>query len=465
MRSIVRQIAKIGLGAAASLWLSGCQLYDFATLEPRHYEVNLGSQNVREELVLLNVIRASRFEPMNFTAMSKYTASGSLSLGGQASTTIAKAGQSLLTGGPASGSTANSFDLVPLDYAEFYDLFLQTLSPVFVNIFVNAGLSREVVFHSLIDSIDVTLTPAGEQQLRRHLGRPYPKLRFKNDPTNDTWYGESGPAAFEQCALAAAEDKRRAPALNTTQPIPVWAPFYTEFWYSKEHFNDRYNDCNYHKFLSLLDEAFEYGVTTARATLTPQQVQAKQASAAQPGQPSGKTRQTLTQTKQTQSPSPGGASAPQTEVVLCFDPALAAIYGKVLKGQFVCPVGGTVKPGTETLLNQPLKTNLGAYDASMEPVLRSAYGVFQYYGQLLKTNTQVEISEKGGRATQDHWLFRVTNNISGCFVRVSYGGRNYCVPEKDAGNTKEVLTILLALVNMSVPSKSLPTTQSVISNP
>src|SRR5262249_6553381 len=153
----------------------------------------------------------------------------------------------------------------------------------------------------------------------------------------------------------------------------------------------------------------------------------------------------------------GGAAAAQTDVVLCFDPALAAIYGKVLRGQFVCPVGGTIKPGTETSLNQPLKTNLGLYDATMEPVLRSAYGVFQYYRQLLKTNTPVEISLKSARATQDHWLFRVTNNIAGCFVRVTYGGRSYCVPEKDAGNTKEVLTILLALVNMSVPAKSLPT--------
>jgi hypothetical protein len=457
LRSGVRQILKIGLGAAASLLLSGCQLYDSATLEPRHYEVNLGSQNVREELTLLNVVRASRFEPMNFTALSKYTASGSLTAGGQAATTIAKAGQSVLTGGPASGSTANSFDLVPLDFNEFYDKFLATLDPSYVHIFINAGLSREVVFNSLIDSIDVQLTPAGQ----RRLWRPFPKLRFRNDPSYDTWFGKSGPEAFEQCALAAEEDYQKARALNTTRPIPVWAPFYTDFWYSKDHFNDEINDCNYHKFLLLIRAAFEFGVTTAKANRDNSPASSGTAKASAVNKPKQAANKT--------SPNPAGSAQPaasgqQPDIILCFDPAIAAVYGNVLQGQFRCPEGGKLKPGDETLLNQPLKTELGLYDAKMEPVLRSAYGVFLYYGQLLRDDIQVEISTKSGRITHDHWLFRVTKNIAGCFVRVTYGGRSYCVPEKDAANTKEVLTILLALVNMSTPA-NLPKTQSVIANP
>jgi hypothetical protein len=62
-------------------------------------------------------------------------------------------------------------------------------------------------------------------------------------------------------------------------------------------------------------------------------------------------------------------------------------------------------------------------------------------------------------------LFDVRDDLSACFVGVTYEGQSYCVPQADAGNTKEVLQILIALVNLSTVRSSLPTTQSVISQP
>ena len=101
----------------------------------------------------------------------------------------------------------------------------------------------------------------------------------------------------------------------------------------------------------------------------------------------------------------------------------------------------------------------------MEPILPSAYGVFQFYGELLKTQRRVKISELAARKTGETDLFHVTNDQGGCFVHVNYAGGSYCVPNDDANNTKEVLTLLIALVNLSTTRNSLPYTSSVITNP
>ena len=54
---------------ACALMLTGCSLVDGA-LAPRAYDINQGTQNVRESGILLNIVRASRSEPLNFVALS-----------------------------------------------------------------------------------------------------------------------------------------------------------------------------------------------------------------------------------------------------------------------------------------------------------------------------------------------------------------------------------------------------------
>ena len=89
------------------------------------------------------MVRASRFEPLNFTALSKYTASGSMGAGASASRNIG-IDFSMVKGGTAQNvgaepseynwrqrvvTTGNSFDLSPLDNSDFYQNFLSTLTP------------------------------------------------------------------------------------------------------------------------------------------------------------------------------------------------------------------------------------------------------------------------------------------------------------------------------------------------
>jgi hypothetical protein len=444
IQSIVSRYLKAGIGVAGCFLLGACQLVDLA-IEPRTYQVNLGTQNVREELILLNVVRASRFEPLNFTALSKYTASGTLAASGNAQNNIG-IDFAAFKGGPAAGqlagatpktaltangnvSTGNSFDLVPLDTQDFYGNFLATLTPEKIHLLVNAGLSREVVYHSLIKSIDVNLTEAG-----RTLVKGYLKLRYNNDPSDDTWEGINSKEAFDRCAYEADIDMVKAKRANNGN----WAPFYTGFWYGRH-----LSDCSYHKFLVILQAAFEYGVTTA-AVAREQKAQTSRA----------------TQINVMVSSGQGGGDrqdqqrADQKTVVLCFDAAVAANYRRVIKGKSRCG---------EKEVKGPLQTNLGAYDASVEPVLASAYGVFQYYGQLLRTSVRVHVSSS--TQTGDPVLFAVSPEASGCFAHVVYAGKSYCVPNDRADNTKQVLTLLIALVNLSTNRSSLPVTPTVLVNP
>ena len=441
--------------------LAGCQTLDKVSYEPRSYQVNLGTQNLREELILLNVVRASRFEPLNFTTLSKYTASGTLGAGGNMQRNIgvdfqifrnglgAQPNSTLVGSSPANALTAtgslsmgNSFDVAPLDNSDFYENFLATLTPELINTLVNAGLSREAVFHSLIGSIDINLTASGQSLVTpasiKHSGL-FTTLRFENDPSNNTWPGMAYKQASEECERQATKDHDAAIRLNHGR----WAPFYTNFWHGAH-----LKDCHYRKFLSLIEAAFEYGVTTT-AVPKPQGQKNATSSAASNSGLAAKSNQ-------------------QRDIILCFDPAIAANNRHPVSSKSSCAKHqGKEAPGTqaasETLLSQPLSTGLGAYDRSMQPVLRSPYGVFQYYGKLLRTKTDVKLPPESQRETGDGQLFKVTPGAAGCFVHVGYGGHNFCVPEDGAATTKEVLTLLIALVNLSTVRGSLPYTSSVIS--
>ena len=482
MRFGGRRFLAVCVGLASSFFLSGCQVLDMATYEPRTYEVNLGTQNLREELILLNVVRASRFEPLNFTALSKYTASGSLGAGASASKNIgidfalfrggsatgANVGASPLNtiGATGSTTTGNSFDLSPLDNSDFYQNFLATLTPQNVNLLVNAGLSREVVFYSVVKAIDVNLTAKGQARAK------YTRLRFSNLPSNNAWHfdgaieADTSWAAFEKCEGEAATDFGRHQG----------APFYGEFWLGKH-----LSDCSFSKFKMLIGAALKYGVTThaqARAQNTQQQQTLSL-------KVDGKTNVIMLPSASGSGASSGskgglgsGSSDQSQDVILCFDPTIAAQHGIPMKSPSVCPEGSGKKQknqkthqSNETLLTQPLTTHLGDYDESMEPILPSAYGVFQFYGQLLKMQALhpqaplVQISGLAARKTGEIELFHATNDQTSCFVHVNYAGSSYCVPNDDANNTKEVLTLLIALVNLSTTRNTLPYTSSVITNP
>src|SRR6185295_7807572 len=166
------------LAALCAPLLAGC--ID-STLAPRAADINLGTQNVRESAILTNIVRASRSEPLNFVALSKYTGTGSLSLNESLTrnfpaTTPTGTVLKEIFGSSVGASQANAFDVGTLENRDFYGGFMSPLDLEALNLLLNAGLNKELVLHSVIEAFRVRLA-----------GR---SLLFVNNPEDDVpWNG------------------------------------------------------------------------------------------------------------------------------------------------------------------------------------------------------------------------------------------------------------------------------------
>ncbi len=427
---------------------------------PRAYQVNLSSQNTRENLILLNIVRASRFEPMNFTVLSKYTASGQLQVSGSALNNIG-VDFALVRGGPTTGAapggaaktalsagglvaTNNSFDVAPLDNQDFYANFLAPLTVEKIHILVNAGLSRDVVFHSVIRAVTVKVTrdtPGGVGV--------FGELRFTNEPSNNSFLGDDTEEGHRRCQESiGAEAQQRPEAL---------APFKSRYW-SGEYLRS----CNYSKFLRFLKAGLEYGVTTEAVADSGKRRDESRVRLASKAQIDVIVRSQGSSGGSGGSGGGGSDGEERKRIILCFDAGIAAENNRIAPQgpQYSTCRSGKPKEDLKVKAFEP-------YVVSVTPVLNSAYSVFNYYGALLRSSSahRVLLTERAIKRTEDSLLFTATNSgVEGCFASVAYNGKDYCVPNDGAGNTKQVLTLLIALVNLSTSRSSLPVTPTVLVN-
>jgi hypothetical protein len=146
--------------------------------------------------------------------------------------------------------------------------------------------------------------------------------------------------------------------------------------------------------------------------------------------------------------------------VLCLDPAIAQEYGKTVDAALACGARHRVMASPRTIYG-----DLGRNVKSIQPVLRSPYSVFQYYGRLLATDTVPRVHLIDARTprlpTGDESILTIKKDEGDCFARARHLGVSYCVPNKGANNTKEIFVLLNALVNLSTTRSSLPTTPTV----
>lgn len=149
---VLRASAACVLGLA----LTGCTLVD-STLPLRGTQINESSGTLRDDTTLLNIVRASRFEPMNFTNLSSYNGTGTLEANAQDTHNsgvvydIVKLGTGPAASAATVGSTvkdafvpslkvntANNFNLTPLENKAFYAGFLAQLGADSINLLVKA---------------------------------------------------------------------------------------------------------------------------------------------------------------------------------------------------------------------------------------------------------------------------------------------------------------------------------------
>ena len=183
--------------ACALLPMDACAILD-DQITSRSDILKDATDNAKNNWILVNIIRASHSQPLNFLAISKAT-------GGQ--TTDFKVGLPNVTFGPGqtvaqkqytfSGSTwdnsaSMSFDSAPLVTHDFYNDMLTPVPLQVMAAFIHQGFSRELVFNALINSIrvdglnpplELTKRPTRRVGLTRvRTGRPILWRRRREEP-------------------------------------------------------------------------------------------------------------------------------------------------------------------------------------------------------------------------------------------------------------------------------------------
>lgn len=419
---IFRNCFIIGL----TMLLGACAVMDYQ-LEPRAGVINHQTDNARNNEILLNIVRASYSQPLNFVPISKTsgTQTTDLKVGfptftlGPAQTIIQK--QFAFAGNSWENSSNGSFDSAPLASHDFYSSMMSPIALETANALIHMGYSRELVLNTMIAAIRVE----GGGEVRE----------FPNDP-----FGEPG---ADVCPEAGEHYGPRPVGLLNDSP------------YSPQRLNAASEKCEYHRFQFLMQAGMAWGLniqvtSVPNPAYTPDAV--KQAKAAGKDAPS----KTISQAQ------------------FCFDPAFARDDQRrfVLTLPDRCGSTSLDKKGTTT--NQQVLRVRFKSGPTLSPELtftlkiRSPLSAFSYFGHMLRayptTPTRLYWPDRGLNSN-DPWDLQVLA-ISrapgvGCFASTYLNAEFFCVPSDAGETTKQVFSMLSQLVALSTTTGSLPSTLEV----
>ncbi len=124
---------------------------------------NVAAEQARNEMLLLNVLRARDRKPMVFTGLTRITGSIRQSAGiGASGTARSGASDSIGMGVDLSVVDAPSFDVAVLDSQSFTRGIMTPLTFELVEYFWDQGFSRDVLFFLAVERIELECRNAGE---------------------------------------------------------------------------------------------------------------------------------------------------------------------------------------------------------------------------------------------------------------------------------------------------------------
>jgi hypothetical protein len=164
-----RRISKIAAMAATAALVAGCAYNDH--FDNRVDRFDIASEQARDQMILTNIVRASKAEPLAFQSLGQITGSNtsslqmglpSLVLGPNLPATGATAAAShldkqlvfganpgasgfLANGMTTSGST--SFNVTPSETQDFYQGLLEPVEPQTLALFKEQGVADEILFY------------------------------------------------------------------------------------------------------------------------------------------------------------------------------------------------------------------------------------------------------------------------------------------------------------------------------
>lgn len=393
----MRALRRCVLGAVALL-ASGCAYNDH--FDNRVGRFDTAASQSRDGMILNNIIRASRGEPLSFFQLGKIsggnTATATMGLPSvvlgphvqKAASAVASAAQAeTIFGASAAGGagyTGNStqisgstnFEVNPQESKEFYRGLLAEVEPRYLEFFIRQGVSRELLFYLFTERLVIDAPGQRPRELR-------------NDPLD-------------------------------TANFPV--------------------------FQTYVRLAMDYGLTT-------EPVPAKSGGKSRPGakaaeKPGGKA---------------DASAAPAEKWRLCFDrlhmkenvpPAgNTPICGK--HDADVSSDGRSVSFINGNGLGQRVKL-------TVQP--RSAFAIFQFLGRIVAAGEAGRIQLHSEEAIdrgplRDENLFVVNGDgDGGCYLAIEHDGDTYCVPKNGAANTKRILGLLAQLIALNTSIADIPIT-------
>jgi hypothetical protein len=387
----------------------------------RIYDGNRNSQLAQNQETLVNIVRASNFQPLNFVGISQVTGGQSEQLNTGLPTitigplqTVAQH-QFQITNSLQSGVTGG-YQASPLVSTAFSTGMLSPISPKILA-FLVASYPREPVFFSVIESITVKSKLSGRI------------IRLVNDPTRDHISDPNN----DTCAPLALDDAGQMFSAA-----------------------DR---CSYSLFINLLGRLTNFGLS---AELVNSKNSSKSAAAQKPANQKPADQKPADQNAAADSSSSKSAdstskatdaTSPSFEGRLCFDTTISLR----VTAQPQC---GDTKKTTNVTIAFP---DIGPVDLTV--YLRSPIGVFNYYGKLLNKQPAVWKSHYftyQGRnlVGEEPFLNIVRSGSTDCFASVGYGGEAFCVPSSSR-HTALLMTLLLHLRNLNIQPSDLNSAFSV----
>jgi hypothetical protein len=158
--------------AAVAFLTSGCAHNDYFEYRVRRYDI--AAEQARDEMLLTNVVRASRAEPLAFQQLGQIAGSSttggtmgipSIIFGSQSGLPAATAalqnqvifgatpGSSGLTANSATLSGSTTFNVTPAETRDFYRGLLLTVAPETLGFFSEQGIARETLFYLFTEKV------------------------------------------------------------------------------------------------------------------------------------------------------------------------------------------------------------------------------------------------------------------------------------------------------------------------
>ena len=233
MRGLVRACVWAAVPFLVSA-LAGCSVVD--DFSGRAVDFNLQAEQVQEQNLLLNVVRASLRRPMQFTGLQSITGNASISGNGSLSFPFGPAGHRpqkslspdvLGLGGSISGGP--TFIVPVLDTQEFYEGILNPISLQVFDYYLEQGFPPEMLFDLFVSKVVVTWV-------------------------KDNAPRRTGTGADENCARTTSNANNGGLDLTAGSAAPVCLEV--------TYLNSVANDSDFDQFQAIVDLLFAEGLST-----------------------------------------------------------------------------------------------------------------------------------------------------------------------------------------------------------